>query len=308
MMGDFTTNLTKAATVDDSLIDLWNQGVIIAAQENLVMDQFATVKEEFKAKVMNFTKYTNLTLATTPLTDGEDPVSTALADAPVTLTPAEHGIVVTTTKLSNLQTGGKVDRAAIQLIGNNMGQTQDKLAILALEAGANELTIGGGAESGLTASNIITTAYLEKTYNKLRRANIPMIGGSYVAIMHPDVISDLRNVAAAGDFVDISKYSNVEQVYKNEIARFKGFRVIENSNITINTDAGASAVDTYHSLFFGFNALGKATSEAPHMTVTGPFDKLGRIINLGWYGCVVYGIIDTDALWVVTSASTYGTN
>lgn len=306
-MSDFTSNMTKAATVDDSLIKLWDEGVIIAAQPELIMDQFANVKVDIGAQTIQFTKYSTLTKATTALTDGEDVTSVALSDTAVTLTPVEQGLSVTTTNLANLQTGGKVDRAALQLIGINMGQTLDTLAINVLEASTNELVVGQSAATSLTASNLLTTAYMEKAYNKLKRSAIPKVNGAYVCIMHPDVASDLRNTASAGDWVDVTKYATPDQTLKNEVAMFKGFRVIENANITIGANVNGY-VDQYKTLCFGFNALGKAVSQAPGIRVTGPFDKLGRFVNLGWYGVLKYGIIDQNALWMISSASSFGNN
>jgi N4-gp56 family major capsid protein len=307
-MADFTTVITDKTVLDQSQVSLWNEGVILAADEMLIMDQFVSQKKTAKSADYKFIKFANLANATSALTDGEDVTSEAIVDSVVTITPVEQGNVVTTTALGDASTGGRLDPAVVELIGKNMGTSKDVLAIQALEAATNEIIVTQATEAELTASDKMTTAYMEKVYNKLRRANIPKIGQNYISVIHPDVVSDLRNVAAAGDWVDISKYSNVMDVYKNEIGMFKGFRLIENANITINTDVGAGAVDTYHSLFFGYNALGLAEAIAPGMRITGPFDKLGRLLNFGWYGIFKYGIIDASAIWKVTSASSFGAN
>jgi len=307
-MADFTTVITDKGVMDQSQVSLWNQGVVLAAQESLVMNQFVSQRKTAKSADYKFIKFANLAAGTTALVDGEDVTSEAVTDSVVTLTPAEQGNVVTTTTLGDISTGGRLNPAVVELIGKNMGTSVDKLAILALEAGSNELTVNASGEAATTASDIITVAFLEKAYNKLRRANIPKIGGSYIAVMHPDVISDLRAVATAGTWIDVAKYAQPGQILRNELGMFKGFRIIENSNISINTDAGSSTVDTYHSLFFGYNALGLAEAVPPQLRITGPFDKLGRLLNFGWYGVLKYGIIDANALWLVTSASTYGAN
>ena len=307
-MGDFTSSLTKAATVADSVITLWNEGVIISAQEAAVMDQFANVKEEAQAKMFQFTKFSALTPATTALTDGEDPTSEALADTAIQLTPAEYGNVVSTTSLANLQSGGKVDRAALQLIGLNLAQTKDMLAIQALEASAN--TISDAAEASIASNNVITATLLEKAYRQLRKNNVMKFPGfdAYVAVMHPDVAYDLKAVAAAGDWTDVNKYAQPDRVLKGVIGYYKGFYIVESSNVSINADAGAAAVDTYYTSCFGFNALGLGISQAPGLRVTGPFDKLGRIMNLGWYGVFKYGLIDTVAACKIITASSVGAN
>ena len=89
---------------------------------------------------------------------------------------------------------------------------------------------------------------------------------------------------------------------------FGGFRWISSPLVSINTDAGSGAVDTYHTQFFGYNAFGYAESQTPGGTLTGPFDKLGRFVNIGHYGVYDFGIVDSNAHWLVTSASSIGSN
>lgn len=302
----FTTNMTGTTQLDESIVELYDQQFLIAAAEMGVMDQFVTLKRDIGAKSIAITKYANLALATTPLDEDDDVTSEAVSDSDVVLTPAEHGNAVTTTKLANLQTGGKADLAAAKLVGINQGRTLDKLAILAAEASSNVLTVDGGAESALTASDVMTGTFLGKLYNKLARANVaPLSDGHYVAVMHDDVIHDIRE---SSGWMDVAKYADAMAVLKNEVGIYKGFRIVMDNLVTINADAGDTAVDTYHTLCMGFNALGKAVSQDPMLKFTGPFDKLGRFINIGWHGVLQYKIVDQDALWIGTTASSVGAN
>lgn len=308
-MADFTTVMTTVADVDNSIIELMDKQFIIAQADMGIMDQLVTYKSEIAAKSIEFPKYSQLALATTPLVEKDDLVSEALVDAQVILTPAEYGNVVTPTKLASLQSGGKADIAASRLTGMNLSRTLDKLAVLAAEGSANEVTVTGLAENLLVATDVMTITFLNELYNKLSRANImPLVDGSYVAVMHDDVIHDLRASVGTGSWVDINKYSNPEMVLKNEVGMAGGFRIVRDNNISINADAGAATVDTYKTLCMGFNALGKAESAVAKQMITGPFDKLGRFVNIGWHTCIDYGIVDQDALWVGISASSVGAN
>jgi len=301
----FTTNLSGTAQVDDSIIELMDAQFLVAAGEDGVMEQFVSLRKQIGAKKITFPKYSRLALATTPLTETDDVTSEAMADSEIGLEPVEYGKVVTTTKLANLQTGGTADLAAARLVGLNMGATQDKLAILALEASTNGLIVDGGLESALTSADVMTSAFLDQLYNKLRRASIPGINGSYIAVMHEDVAKDLRNDSA---YLEAAKYANAQDILKNEVGMCKGFRIVIDNHCTITADAGDAAVDTYKTLCFGFNALGKAVSQEAGGRITGPFDKLGRFVNVGWHGVFKYGIVDQDALWVGVTASSVGSN
>lgn len=308
-MADFTQVMTGAGDLDESNIALMDQQFIIANGEQGITDQFVTYKQEIDAETISFNKYARLALATTPLTDKEDVTSEKMVVSTVVLTPAEYGNVVTTTKLVNLQTGGKADVAASRLVGINGGETLDKLAILAGEASANILYKGQDSEALIEATDVMDVTFLNTMYNKLARASvIPLEGSLYVAQMHDDCIHDLRASASAGSWVDVNKYSNPEDIMRNEVGTLGGFRIIRNNNSTINADGGLATVDTYKSLFMGFNALGKAESSPLMQKITGPFDKLGRFMNVGWYWVGQYKIVDQDAIYLGYSASSVGSN
>lgn len=304
----FTLNLSGTAQVDDSLVKAYDQSFLLAAAQGNVMEQFATYRANIGAVSIEFPKYSQLALATTPLTETEDVTSEAMSDSKVILTPAEYGNAVTRTALSSLQSGGKVDVAAAQLVGFNLGATKNKLATLALDASTNVITPGGAAIAALTAADILDAAVLNTAYNKLARASVQPIGGEYVLVAHDDVIADLREATSVGSWVDVSKYATPETVLRNEVGMYKGFRVVRNNHATITADAGAGAVDSYNSYVLGMNALGLAESKVPGLVATGPFDKLARFVNLGWHGVFSYGIIDTDAVYKIVTASSKGTN
>ena len=306
----FTVALTGTAELDDSIVQEFDSQFIIAAAEMGIMSQLISYRRDIDAKSIEFPKYDQLGLATTPLVEVDDPLSEAIVDNKISLTPLEYGNVVTTTRLANLQTGGKADVAAARLVGMNMGRTLDKLAILAGEASTNEIFPDGVATEGaLVAANVMDTTFLNELYNKLARANImPLSDGMFVSVMHDDVIHDIRASVGDGSWNDINKFSNPDAILKNQVGEVSGFKVLRDNLISINVDAGDTAVDTYHTLCMGFNALGQADSQSAEMRMTGPFDKLARFINIGWIATTRFGIIDTDALFVGTTASSVGVN
>ena len=312
-MADLFSTLTDKGVLDASQIELWQEGVILAAIENNFFNPGSPYISQSKiadTSIATFLKFAALSNGTSALTDGEEVTSESVTDTEVNLTLAEYGNAVTTTALGHIVTGGRLNPAVAELIGRNMGTSMEKLGIQALEASSNELTVNASGEASTTATDIITDTFLDKAYNKLRRANIPKFGDSYIAVMHPDVVYDLKSVTSAGDWYDVDKYRGGVEIIRGEIGKFKGFRVVESSNVTVNADAGNGTVDTYHTSCFGYNALGYAGSKykPPMATLRDGNDKLGRFVHVGWYGVFVYGIIDSNALWTITSGSTVGAN
>lgn len=306
----FTTNLTGVAEVNDSIRLEYDTEFRLAYEEQGVASQFATLKSEIGAKSIDLPRYQHLALATSPLDEKEDVTSEALSDDKVVITPQEYGKVVTTTKLANLQTGGMVDRAAARLVGINAGRSQNKLALLALDAATNKFIVGGGPIGSVAAGNIMSGTVMGTIFNKLARKNVPgLVGGDFVMIAHDDVIHDIREGSGANSWIDAHKYALPEALLRNEVGMYKGFRVIRDNLSTIAVNAGAgSTVDVYNTYFMGFNALGMAESMPVEMRATGPFDKLSRFVNMGWHGVFEFKIVEQDAIWVVQSASSVGVN
>ena len=312
-MADLFSVITDKGVMDQAQILKWQQGVILAAQESTnffkgspLISQEATTD----GVSHSFIKFAALDGAGA-LTDGEEVTSDAVVDSKVTVTLAEYGNVVTTTDLGDVVTDGRLNLYVPELIGRDMGTYVDKYHIQLLEAGSNEYTVNSSGESSTLAANVITPTFIEKAYVFLRANNIPkIVEDYYVMVVHPHVLSDLRNATGAGSFEDVYKYLGKEQILKNEVGKFRGFKVIESSNVTVNADAGNGTVDTYHTSFFGGNALGTAwsASRGARATMVTGTDKLDRFVHIGWKGIWAGGLIDTNASCIVTSASAFGSN
>jgi N4-gp56 family major capsid protein len=307
-MAAIYTNMTGSTELDNSAVLAFAQAFLVSAGQDNVMDQLAQFRQSVGAKSIEMTKFARLAKATTPLAEYDEAGRTTMSDTQILFTPAEFGQAVTTTKLMNLQSGGKVDLAAAQVVGINAGSTTNQLAVNALNASSNVL-FNAASEAALAAGDVMTPQFLNTIYNKLSRKNVQKIGMQYVAVLHDDQIHDLRNAVGAGSWQDLNKYSgSVDAVLANEVGAISGFRIVSNNDIVYADQAGAGTVDAYRGLFMGANALGKAESAPLRLTLTGPFDALGRFVNIGWYWVGTYGIVDTDAVYVGVTSSSVGAN
>jgi N4-gp56 family major capsid protein len=304
----FTTNLTGTAQVDDSIVTIFDKEVWLTVGQNNVTDPLIAKKVQIGGKTINMPRYTRSAVATTALTETDDITSTALADTKVTFTPLEYGNAYTITSLASFQTGGLVDSAAAEMIGVNYAETMDALAIAALDASTNAYIIGGTAAGSVTAGQVASRVFVNYFYNKLARASVPKINGQYVMMTHDDVLVDLRADVTAGSWTDVTKYAAPGTALLNELGMFGGFRVVLNNRSTYADQTGAGTVDLYNSYFLGANGLGKAISKPGEIVLSGPFDKLNRFYNIGWYEVSVTQILDQTAVWVGQCASSVGAN
>lgn len=304
-MADFTQVMSGTAELDDNAITEFDSQFLLAQRADGIADQFVTLKRDIDAKAIDITKYGQMPLNTTPLNEREDVTSTAMTDEEVILIPAEHGDVITTTALSNLQSGGQTNVAAARLVGINAGRVTNKLALLAMDASTRVLFAGAATSVATVAvGDEMDADEMEKAFNGLSGKNsigLPQAGGDYVSLMHDHNIASIRSGTGVGTWQDTHKYAIPGEILKNEVGMFKGFRVIRDNLSTIEVGAGAGAIDVYTSYFMGFNALGKAVSQDITQVISQQ-DKLNRFLNVGWKGTLKYGIIEQEALIIAKSA------
>ena len=62
-------------------------------------------------------------------------------------------------------------------------------------------------------------------------------------------------------------------------------------------------MDVYTSYFLGYQAIAYAEGLKPDIRITGPFDNLGRTLNVGWYALAGFGELRPEALHKLFSAS-----
>lgn len=307
----FTTDLTGTTETADSRVIAFEKAFILENEQAQILDSsIVTTITQINAKSFNFPRYAGLGLNVTPLVEVDDPASTAMSDTEVVLTPDQYGEVITVTDLADLQSGGQVGLAAAQLIGRQAGRTQDGVCMVAMDqAGAGQQIFAGAATGSgdVVPGDIADAVYFEDAYNKLARASSPAIGDMYIAVLHDDVISDLRDAVGAGSWTDINKYNNDERVLRNEVGMYKGFRIIRQNDATVDPDAGSGSVDAYNSYFIGFNGVGKAVSQVPSIRFINN-DKMDRFTHVSWKGTFAYTIVEPAALVLGLSASSRGAN
>jgi len=267
------------SVLSDSVVDLMNQAVIVSGETYNRIDRYATIRQDDMASSISFTVFSRLSPATTALTDGTEATSTSMTDTKVTLTMAEYGNVITSTSLANVATAGKADLASAELVGINLGETSESLALGALEAGSNTVT----PDTAGTLDNLD----LREAYTELAGAGIAKFeDGRYAMFVNPSQVSDLK-----GDYIPIAQNTSLPEATNGMVGSLEGFTIIESPLVT----AGEVVC-------FGKNALGKAVGMQPSLVVKEGNDNLNRTVNIGWYGIMKYGIIDENAVRVITGA------
>jgi len=316
-------NVSKAA---------YEQLAYFALRSELLFDQAADVQptnQSMPGSSVIFTKFADMSAATTPLTEDTDVTPVAMSDAQVTVTLLEYGNAVNTTAKLRGTSFLDVDAAAANIIGYNAGDSIDQVVREVLAGGSQNIFYGSGgaglptSRATVGADDILTANDIRKMTASLRKKNVATYNGYYMGFIHPDVSYDLRRETGNASWNAPHVNVDTANIYNGEIGTFESVRFIETPRAKIFENAsdgsgsstGSSAtVDVYCTHVMGRQSLAKAYSivdgnGAFPKIVEGPVvDVLRRFNPTGWYWLGGYGRFREESLGRVESSSSIGAN
>ena len=197
------------------------------------------------------------------LTEGVIPTGKKMGQVAITATLAQYGDYVTVSDLLDLHAIDDVILGATEELGASAGETADILVRNTLITGTQ--IIFADAYSGTTYSSTPTTeaelqtalgsktcnltpTMVNKAVTQLKKSakGLKYTGNYYVAVVHPDVVFDLRQDSA---WIEAHKYSEAEEIFSGEIGRMHGVRFIESNNAPVIKTEGQTYA-TYKVMFF----------------------------------------------------------
>jgi len=270
------------------------------------------VQQAMPGSSVVFQLYSDLTKATTPLTETVDPDAVALGNTTsVSVTLNEYGNAALATRKLELFSLSDVDPAIANIIAFNMADSLDEVALTELRGGSNVIysanstgTVPTGT-TGIGATNTIKSADVRKAVAKLRAGKaVPRTGELYWVGIHPEVSHDLRAETGAGGWREAHVYneSGAGNLWPGTIGTYEGAMFVESPRMYSATD-GASSQKVYRTLLAGQQALAEAVAEEPHVIIGPVVDKLMRFRPIGWYGVLGWKRYREAALYRIESTS-----
>ena len=312
------TNTTTANSSGNHLTPeiktYYEERLIELAEPELIHDQFAEKYPIPKGngKTIEFRKFAALAKALTPLTEGVTPNGQNLDVSTLTAEIAQYGGYVTMSDLLELTAIDPIILRATRLIASQAGRTLDTVTRNAITGGTNVMYAPAGstavnARTNVAANSLITLSLIRQARLQLRRQNAPRFDGAYVAIIHPDVAMDVREL---NGWIDVVKYGASERIYNGEIGMIEGVRFIENTEARIFASAGASSVNVYATLFIGQGAYGTTEITGGGLQhfvkqkgSAGTEDPLDQRSTVGWKATKVSKILVPEYIVRLESSS-----
>lgn len=258
----------------------------------------------------------NIPTATTPLVEGVTPTGSKLAVEDYTVRLYQYGDWIPLTDvIQDIHTDNILNNCT-EILGEQAAVTLETIRFNVLKAGVNVFYANGVAGRSTIAKTVsradqrrITTALNRQNAKKITSVvgsstdfNTKSIAPSYIAIAHPDLEGDLRNLEG---FVDVANYGphtspmegelgfceQVRYLLSTVFLPWSGTGVATGTAPTLrHSDAGTGdKVDVYPVLYFARDAYGLvplkgASSMTPMVVNPKPAsgDPLGQRGSVGW--------------------------
>ena len=298
------TTDTTATTGNDLSPEMkvfYDKTLLEEAGPNLVHHQFGQMRPipRGSGKTIEFRKFDNLAKATTPLTEGVTPAGKKLTVTAVNATVAQYGDYVVQSDVLELTALDNTIVEATKLLGRQAGLTMDTVVRDIIAAGTNvsyadkyvnSVKTAVSSRADLDATAKISVDGIEKVVTKLKNQNAPRINGKYVAIVHPDVVYDLRRDP---DWIDAHKYAQPNELYNGEVGEIAGVRFVESTEAKIfkGGSGDPSGLAVYACLFLGADAYGVIEIDGGGLETivkqkgsSGSADPLNQRSSVGWKG------------------------
>lgn len=255
-MANPNTNVVGTGGFPNASVPVYYDKMLLDRLEKpLQFDQFGDKKKLPKASgaTIAFTRYTNFAANVTALTEGVTPDGLTLASTQITAIPLQYGDYVTLSDYLILEAIDPVIESSIDVLGYRGSLSLDTIIRNTLHSNVTNQFANGQANEGAVAA-VMTASEIRKAVYKLRLNAVRPIGSDYAMVIHPAQSFDLQSETATGGWLDINKYTTVGPLYKGEIGKLYGCRIVESPNV--GTGTGSGAVTTYRAFMFGKGAYG----------------------------------------------------
>lgn len=286
---DTNTNMTTSAGLTPGMQTYYNRLLLQTFEPHLVHLQFG---EEYKMPpnsglIMNMRKMVPLAAKTTPLAEGNPGDGTMVSQTEVTVKMEQYGDYARfTDKLMMTHMDENINRE-VKRFGDGGARSMDAVVRDELAKCTNVIYAGGKtSRAALTPADKLSSTELRRAVKALKKNLAQPFGGYYVAIVGPETIYDLQDDEK---FLAVSKYQDKENIYKGEVGRLFGVRLVETTEAKIFEKAGASSADVASVIVLGQYAYGYTSINGakPHVIVkpagsAGTSDPLDQVSTVAW--------------------------
>lgn len=326
--------LTTTVEIPSAVSEFYNRTLLERAMPYMNHDLFAQIRPlpQGNSKIAKFRRYESLSTATTPLTEGVPPSSVDPTKTDVTATIKTYGAFIEYSDDVELTNPDPLITEFNELLGEQSGETLDVLRRDVLVTGTGVSYANGSTRAGLNSTlPLATLRTVLRTFERNKAKYItrilsgsPNVGSdaipmSFVALIHPDVALDVRQLTG---FVGIEDYGQMRPIHESEVGAIPSVRMrfLINPNAKKYTGAGQASTslvntsgvaDVYATLVFAMNAFGivplRGAALTTHLKARGSggtSDPLDQVGTTGWKAKTTTVILNDNFMHRIESCAT----
>lgn len=243
-----TTQTAAGASMASTMKVFYDTFLLQNAREASVFTQFG-LKQPLHGNTCEWRKWNTFPKALAPLQEGVIPTGQTFGQTKIQASTTQHGDYVSISDRLELEAYDDVILGATEEMGAAQGETYDTLTRNILVAGnsvlyAPTINASTGVETPVTSRKaldktaILTPKLVDRAATWLKKNKAPKINGSYVALVHPSQVFDLRE---SKEWKDAHIYQDVTPLFNGEIGKLHNVRFVESTAVKIFKGADLTA-------------------------------------------------------------------
>jgi N4-gp56 family major capsid protein len=279
------------------------------AKKSIVLAEGAQKSSHSKnsGKSIVFNRKTPMSLVTTALSEGANPAVVLMSGVNVSCTLAEYGNSAKISKFLTL-TGIDTNNAEnIDVMGQSMGETINRLAGNALSAGFTAAFANSKKASSIKTSDTLDLTDVRTIVQNLETNQAQKYSdGYFLGKVSPTAKSGLM---ADSTWLAVKEYSTPSDLYQGEIGEVHGVRFLLNTSKMSAVGTGSSStVTTYYNFIHGRDSFGSYDLEGdqPKLYIlANPVDSnnpTGRYSLISWAGSYVAKVLNSTWGYYIRTA------
>lgn len=299
------SNPVTTGTLSPEVSTYYEKVFLDRAEYALVLKEGAQMRTHpaNEGRTVNFTRRSPLGIVTDPIGELSNPVTCAITASTISMTLSEYGMITNHSKLITLVGIDKGMKETVELVGQGMGETLNRLVRNEL-ANGTEFYGNNKTVHSFTAGDVLDACNIRLMVRTLELANaMPYKDGMFMG--KTDAYSKFK-LLGDSTWINSKTYSDVKDLYRGEMGELYQVRWLLNLDTLCSSEAASTAASTvarYHTFVHGDNSFGcyDLAQDQPKLYIlpnaVDSNSPVGRVSYVSWAGS--YAVKLLNSAWVI---------
>ena len=258
LFAEMNTNTTESEFLTPEMKTFYNTALLQNARPELLYERFA---EKLKlpannGKTIEVRRLETFKKAMTPLVEGVTPDGNKASVLSMNATIKQYGDYTAVSDRLQREAIDPLVASITEEHGAQAGLTLNTVDRNIVSTGTSVIYAAGTSRAGLTGSNKLTSALVNRAATFLKKNNVPRINGKYVSFIHPSIAEDLRNDTG---WIEAHKYAEPGSIFDGSIGELHGVVFFESTEQKVHCGKDLSATARNLTLASAASATNKVT-------------------------------------------------